>query len=233
MVANLEIFGSSIVATGSFNTTIFSPDWLERNNLIGKDDADAARNSDNFLVSKPIARFETDWFKCQVIADKFSLETKGPVTPAIRDLAAGVFTLVPHTPLSALGINFTAHYRLGSEDLYYRIGDKLAPKEFWHGVFPDDDRSIGTDTLVIAIQPFKRGEVPTTKNRLRVTLQPSVLITKGLFLSYNDHREFDAKNEPGITPGNWAKSVIETRWQSDWQDATRIFDNVINYAEAS
>ena len=43
MAYNAEILASAIVAIGDFNPAIFTPDWLERNGLIGKDDADAAR----------------------------------------------------------------------------------------------------------------------------------------------------------------------------------------------
>ena len=39
MTRTADIFGSSVVAVGAFNPAIFSPDWLERNKLIGQDDA--------------------------------------------------------------------------------------------------------------------------------------------------------------------------------------------------
>ena len=42
MIYSAEVPSSLIVVNVDFNPAIFSPDWLEANNIIGADDADAA-----------------------------------------------------------------------------------------------------------------------------------------------------------------------------------------------
>jgi hypothetical protein len=55
-----EILTSSIIVIGAFNPAIFSPDWLERNRLIGKGDADEVREGGHgktLIVSHEVAFF--------------------------------------------------------------------------------------------------------------------------------------------------------------------------------
>lgn len=69
-----ETFSSSIVAIGDFNPAIFSPDWLERNDLIGEGDAETAREGNygrQMLVSHQVSTFETAWFALQVLENQF------------------------------------------------------------------------------------------------------------------------------------------------------------------
>ena len=115
-----EIFTSSVVAVGDFNPAIFSPDWLEGNKLIGKSDADTVRESKSMISSHQVTSFETKWFALQVLENRFSLTSKDALSPALKDLAVGIFQLVPHTPVTAVGLNFLAHFKLTSEEEYHR-----------------------------------------------------------------------------------------------------------------
>jgi hypothetical protein len=183
-----EILTSSIIAVGDFNPAIFTPDWLERNSLIGKDDADIVREGSqrkSLIVSHQVASFETKWFALQVLENQFSLTSKDALSPAFKDLAAGVFQLVPHTPVTAVGLNFMGHFKLATEAEYYRIGDLLAPKDIWKTLYPDD--AAGLADLTIRIQHWKRGEPLKTKDEKRISVQPSNLIKFGVYMSYNDY----------------------------------------------
>src|SRR5256885_1377182 len=114
MPATIEIFGATIVALGTFAPAGFTPDWLEKHQLIGKDDAEAARTSKNFIVSQQVSQFETEWFQLQMLQSQFMLSNKGAVGPTLRDLAAGMFSLIPDVPVSAIGLNFFAHYKFAN-----------------------------------------------------------------------------------------------------------------------
>ena len=94
MAFTAEILTSTIVILGDFNPAIFSPDWLEYNKLIGEGDAIAAREgseSRQMLVSHQVSNFEADWFSLQVLDTQFTLSSKGVISPALKDLAAGIF----------------------------------------------------------------------------------------------------------------------------------------------
>lgn len=231
MAHSAEILTSSIIAVGDFNPAIFSLDWLERNGLIGKGDADAVREGSqgkSLLVSHPVTTFETKWFALQVLENQFSLTSKDALSPAFKDLAVGIFQLVPHTPVTAVGLNFFGHFKLASEDELHQVGDVLAPKDIWKALYPDE--SPGLAELTIRIQRWTRGEPLKTKDAKRISVQPSNKITFGAFLSYNDHHDVSASGEDNLRPAERVATVIDTRWESSWQDAVRVFDGVLSKA---
>lgn len=50
-----------------------------------------------------------------------------PSVKALHDLAAGVFELLPHTPVTAFGVNRCAHFAMESEDAWHSLGFSLGP----------------------------------------------------------------------------------------------------------
>lgn len=226
-----DIFGSSVVAVGAFNPAIFSPDWLERNKLIGKGDAEEATKSPALIISHQATVFETEWFAFQVLENQFSLTSKGALTPAIRDLAVGILSLVPHTPITALGLNFLAHFRFSTEAEYHKIGDVLAPKTIWDGLYPERSSS-GLADLSIRIQDAERGSSPRSGNEKRISVQPSGKVKFGVFMSLNDHREIRDAGD-GVSPAEQAASIVDSDWQTSCDDAVRVFDHVVSSALAA
>ena len=231
MAYTAEILTASIVALGDFNPAIFSPDWLERNDLIGKSDADTVREggqSKSLLVSHQVAAFETKWFALQVLENQFSLTSKDAFSPAFKDLAVGMFQLVPHTPVTAVGLNFFGHFKFGTETEYHRIGDLLAPKDIWKALYPDD--AAGLADLTIRIQHWTRGESLTAKDEKRISVQPSNKIKFGVFMSYNDHHDVMGGDVDNLRPAERVATIVDTLWEPTWHDAVRVFDGVLTMA---
>jgi hypothetical protein len=227
-----EIFASSILVVGDFNPAIFSPEWLERNDLIGSDDANSVRDGDerkSLVISHQVAAFETKWFSLQVLENQFTLTSKDALSPAFKDLAVGIFQLVPHTPVIAAGLNFFGHFKLANEEAYHKVGDVLAPKQIWNTLFPDE--SAGIADLTMRIQRWKRGEPSVkTKDEKRIAIQPSAKIKFGAFLSYNDHHDLTASEEDGLRPAERVAGIIDSQWESSWKDAVRVFDGLLSMA---
>lgn len=223
-----EIFGSSIVAIGDFNPAIFSPDWLERNGLLGAQDAEAARQGPSFIASHQVSVFETEWFAVQVLENQFSLTSKGALSPAFMDLAVGILTLVRHTPITAIGLNFMGHFKLASEAEYHKVGDVLAPKIIWDELYPDEEISAGLGVLTVRIQNAPRGTTPKSGDEKRISLQSSGRVKFGIFLSYNNHREIHVDENDNQTSAECAAEIVTREWQSSWDDAVRVFDGLIS-----
>jgi hypothetical protein len=228
-----EIFSSSIVAVGAFNPAIFSPDWLEKYGLIGGDDAETARKMPSLIISQQVSVVETDWFVLQVLDNQFSLQSKNVLSPALKDLASGIFMLVSHTPISALGLNFMGHFRFLNNTDYHKIGDVLAPKDIWKSLYPSENDSAGLADLTIRIQHAERDKQPETGNEIRITVQPSTKIRLGIFLSLNDHREVRANEADNQTAADVAARIVAEDWQTSWDDSTRAFDGLISMALAN
>jgi hypothetical protein len=152
------------------------------------------------------------------------------LTPALHDLAVGIFELVPHTPVTALGLNFMAHYKLGSEDEYHKVGDVLAPKDIWNELCGNEEHTAGLANLTIRIQHGVRGGATKSQDAKNISLQPSGKFRTGLLLSYNDHHDLRAGAEQDRASAEVAAAIIEHDWTEDWEDAERIFGGLIEKA---
>jgi len=225
-----DIFGSTIVALGSFNPVIFTPQWLCDLGLIGKDDRDAAvEGEDGFVVSRQVTAFSTDWFGLQVNEQQFTLASNAALSPAFFDLAQSIFSQVPHTPVTAIGLNFMGHYPLQSEARYHQFGDALAPKGFWHSAFPGD-RAAGLAELQIVIEQGKRGEVINSKDRVTVQVQKSSKVKLGIFLSLNDHRANAFDSQMKAANAQTAALVLGESWEAAWKESERAFEALLDGA---
>jgi len=223
----LEILEASVVVLGSFNPPIITVDWLLSNSLIGKGDADVARASEEFVVSRQVTKFETDAVRVQVLENQLSINSVGPVNPALGDLAMSVLMLLPHTPVTALGLNFMAHYKMPSVGAYHRVGDSLAPKKIWEAIFPD--KALGLASLVIRVQDGARNEAPKSPNAKNITIQPSSRIAHGVHVMYNDHYGHGVDQEPLKTASGGAE-VIRTNWSNSHKEALECIESLLMQA---
>jgi hypothetical protein len=234
MVATIESFGSSIVAVGNFNPPIFSPDWLNRNGLIGDGDVEFAKKAASYVISPDVCRFETEWFTLQVVAQQFSLTSKGALTPLLKDLATGIFTIIDHTPVTALGLNFEANFKIPTLDELHKIGDVLVPKNIWHKIYPDDDhQSIGMANLTITVDPHKRDENFSNGNKKNISVRRSTATPNGVYFIFNDHYPFTKDETSKSTPANCLVRRIDDHWEELKSEAQNVFESIINLSLAA
>src|SRR5437867_10843081 len=115
-----EIEGVSIVMLGSFNPAIFQPHWLGAQHLIRPEEAENAKIR---AIQAEVADFSTEWFELQVLQNRFQILSKDPRQYGpLRDLAAAIFALLSHTPVRALGMNRSFHFKMPSLEAWHGIG---------------------------------------------------------------------------------------------------------------
>jgi hypothetical protein len=130
-----EIDAASVVLVGSFNPSIFQPQWFARQGLLPPAEADAAEIK---VLVPQICHFETERFIVQVTNTNFLAASKANTSsPPLRDLVIGAFFILEHTPATAIGLNREMHFQMESEERWHRLGDRLVPKEGWRGVLGD------------------------------------------------------------------------------------------------
>ncbi len=223
---SLEILSSSIVAVGSFNPPLISVDWLQHNGLVGASDAEGARARPDFLVSRQMTRFQTDLALVQVFEGQLSIQSVAPVSPALCDLATGIFDLLPHTPVNAVGLNFMAHFKAENFTLYHKVGDVLAPKAIWNTIFPN--MNIGIQDLTMIVQEGMRDDQLEVKpNHRRVTVQPSLQIRAGIFLQINNHYGLGVTGRPLAAAGD-ASLVARKYWGPEFDQAQEVFQRLLS-----
>jgi hypothetical protein len=201
-----EIDGVSVVLVGHFNPAIIHPAWMARYGLIRSQEAETAHIE---LVHPQVAAFKIGELRVMVQQDRFELETTAlEAGPQLRDLALGIFRLLEHTPLKAMGLNRNMHFRLESEDAWHRIGHQLAPKDAWEGLLED----AGTRNVTIAGR--RRG----SEALFTVKAEPSVKVHPGVFVGTNQHIEGEG---PALL------SALADTWETAQRDARRIAEELL------
>ena len=146
----------------------------------------------------------------------------------LRDVAKGVFELLPHTPTDALGINTDGHYRIESEEEWHEVGDRFLPKEQWEPLFSDNgwkrrtgDKAVGLRAMTIEAWN------ENGKDFVRVEVAPSVRLRPwGVYIGINSHFQLTLGEERAS--GHDAALKIDEQWDEvrdrEKQLQTRIAD---------
>lgn len=179
MPFKLEVDGAIILLVGDFNPKIFQPAWLAARGLIRPEEADAATVA---VVHHDLTDFTSGWLSVQVLPERFQASTSetAQIKP-LCDLVEGIFTLLEHTPVRAMGINRMSHYKLPNADKYRAFGDMLAPKAVW-------ERHFAEPLLVSQTMTGKRPGKASKFFQLKV--ERSVKVTPfGVYFQSNEHFE--------------------------------------------
>jgi hypothetical protein len=98
------------------------------NGLLRPADADGA---DVEIVAKEVTAFSLDWVTLQATLDRFQVASaSAPSYGLVRDLVAGTFRLLPHTPIRAMGINHNNHFRVVNEEAWHSLATNSPRKRY-------------------------------------------------------------------------------------------------------
>lgn len=223
----LEVEGLSIVVKGSFNPSIFHPQWLLRSNLIRPEEADEAKVD---LVHPSVSQFKCAWFAVVVTDDTFQISTQDPTKRMpLRDLAIGTFTILSHSPVKAFGMNHERHFRMLSEDDWHAFGHLYAPKALWSDLVTKP----GMQTLSI------RGRRPgIEQGELTIKLEPSSrAVPYGVFVHVHEHRNLKIEEKSERPSADSFLNDIAKEWEPfcAYADSVgrRLLENLDNSGRAS
>jgi hypothetical protein len=213
----LEVSGSAIVLLGAFNPAIFQPQWFAKQGLLPQTEVDKANIG---IIHPQVCQFDTERFALQITDDRFTAATKPSAVDApLRDLVAGAFYILEHTPIQAMGLNKQMHYAMHTEEAWHRIGDKLVPKAPWNGVF---EGRPGMRNLQILYAGPEAG-----KPSITVVVQPSVLVTHGVYFEVNSHfANSDAESTQALM------SILNEKWEEAQTNAERIAGHILDWSAA-
>ncbi len=221
-----EIDGVSIVMLGSFNPAIFTPAWFALHSLLPKGVADSAE----LAVAHPqMTSFSADWLRLNVTPEKFQVETVQAPQIRVQDIAVRVFAEhLPHTPLTAFGINRNVHFLVKDLAARSRLGRILAPVEPWGSwgqEFGSDGEHGGMKSLTMSQND------PTERSfggQINVTVQPSSQVgggITGVFVGINDHYVLGT-SEPSAAGSSM--ELLEANFKSSQDRSEAIIDHVMS-----
>jgi len=207
-------YSKNIVLVGSFNPAIFQPAWLAANQLIREDEAEVAEVK---VIHPEVTIFDLKWAHVQVTQDRFSVNTEQePYFEVIRDLAIGVFRLLEHTPVKALGINTSAHYKVQGEEELNKIGDALVPKKVW------DKATNSPGVVKLTVQGSRDDD---SRGYTQITVEPSAKVKYGVSFNLNDH--FNVLDEKSTLGCKEMIDTLEGAWKASEERANHIINTIL------
>lgn len=203
----------SVVFIGSFNPRIFHPAWFEREGLVSEEEeaaslSDSKRNGP--LVTPDLSRCQIgDEISMECLTDRLTINAATTLgEERLRTLAAAVLTKLPHTPITAVGINHSQVFDARDEVEWHRIGDLLVPKdEVWSKVM------VGRPGLaLVRVEDFRPGPPPI---RVWSTVEP-VRESHPPFrfaIHTNWHTDIPTNPTEGANPAELAEEFVSSQWE--------------------
>jgi hypothetical protein len=205
----LELEGASIVILGSFNPVIFHPSWLLANGLISKDDSE---DTEVKQIHPAISSmFVGKWLNLEVMRERFSVICSEPPSfQRMRDLVLGVLSLLEHTPVTAIGMNFDRKFSLRSEEALHKVFDRFCPASCWKGIIESP-----------AFKSFEVSRGRTKERLLNLKIAFEHKVEFGLFVSSNYHREPEDLTPAGVV------DILNREWKDNFREFKGISEKIL------
>lgn len=191
-----QIHGASIVVVGTFNPTIFSPAWLAMNGVVTQQEMAAAEIA---VIHADLSQFSINPISVHVTQDRFQAECTQEPFARLLDFVQSIFTILRHTPVSQVGINYQIHFLTPNVEQRTALGRALAPLEPWG----DWGREIGAARLPeqvggLADLVIQQNSPGGRNGYRRVQIEPSrrVDLATGVFMAVNDHYNLSKPLDP-------------------------------------
>jgi hypothetical protein len=222
-VAPPDIGGATLVFVGSFNPAILHPAWFAGQDLLTDNEVErveqkAAAEEAVFTVTPDVTVFETDWFILQATSDRLLLGATERRTESflpLRDLAIGVLTILRHTPVEQMGMNHTRHMGL-SEGRWDAFSKALAPPKSWEGL-------LSSEPTLATLRVRMPRTTYDAAGFIAVTVEPSLRISDGVYVSVNDHVDLPTSPTGGATA---AVEVLRDHWEASYEEANELFRQI-------
>lgn len=205
--------GLSLIVRGSFDPSIFSPTWFSLEGLIGKNLAETASLG---VIHRDITKFKCEKMDFQIARDVLSFSTDDESSfEQLRDITCGVFTILDRTPVGVMGINYTTHFTIESEEKWHEIGHYLLPKEPWKDLLTNP----GMRTVII------EGKNPCDeKGYVRIKVEPSFLAKLAISMEVNHH--FTIGGDKNIDKTTQIVKTLKDNWKDVQDNAAKILNGV-------
>lgn len=223
----------SIVLLGQFNPAIFQPFWFSENGLIRKE---AAADAEIAVIHRDATRFAFENTLVEVTHEKAKFETSDPAAVyVLRDLVAGTFSILEHTPISKFGFNSNKVFYFQSEKEWDEYGHHYAPKESWNSLL-DSPGLVG-----ITMQGTRDGcsadriqisTGPTSDSRraaLPLDLDSHHYVPKyGVRIDLNEHYDCDKDNSATVADRNLCmRTELANAWKGFLSYSERVSDHLL------
>ena len=220
---------SSIVLLGSFNPAIFHPEWFDRFKILPVQEIQWAEGKEPriietqhkdrkiiieeippLIVTPDLADLRFPSLRILVRSDKFICSASQRKHFAlIKDVTIKSYSLLSHTPIDSLGINFEGHWKFKDD------ADTILRNLFAKG-HNSFTKALGDD--------YQIGGIITSHRRNRKTtlkFDTSNRLPDGIYFNANFHREIKTRQAEQAT------QLISENYEKDLEDIINIVKELI------
>jgi hypothetical protein len=205
----------SIVLLGSLNPGIFHPEWFRRQDILSSQDAEAAEIK---IVSPEVTEVLFLDMKLDVFPNRLVLETlDASRAEKLQDIVLNVLAKLPHTPITACGLNNTIQFDLADEAYWHKIGHTLAPKELiWNSVLENPGMAL------LSVKGALPDDFPGEVN---INVAPSRKFVHGLLVSSNFHYAVP-RDDKGTPRSVEVPQYLQHMWKAALAKAREVADQI-------
>jgi hypothetical protein len=207
----------SVVTVGKFNPSIAHPAWLASEGLVTKAEAEAAQVE---VIHPEVADFTVAYsegalLRVQVLRERLHISTEDArLYETTRDLSIGILTLLRHTPVTKLGLNFDCHVSMASDEARNALGQRLAPPTPWDGII---EKAAMLSLLMKSPRPDGR------EGHIVIKVEPSGRVPSGVLVAINDHMDITAPDGYGAEK---VVDILKTNWDVSMKRSREIVAKV-------
>ena len=224
-----ELQNAGIVLVGSFNPAIYSPHWFAQVGLIKAADAEVAETS---VIHPELTVIKLNSIQLQVAPNRFSIGTTDVPLVKIADFAANLLgSVIPHTPINFLGINFEEVFLAPTPKHRIALGRKLAPTEPW-GKWGEEIAASSVDNPSGMAKLTMLQNNPSERNgSFAIEILPAVEIdkTRAVKMTSNDH--YVIKETPSESSATVAARIIFEEFEPNQKRVYGIYKHIRDLSE--
>jgi hypothetical protein len=196
----------SVVLLGAFNPAIFHPEWFVRNKLFSEEALETAKVD---AVTRNFAQFSLKEIRFTCEDSRLTVATSNMAhSESLYDALVGMLILLSHLPVTAVGLNNEAVFKVETEARWHRIGDQLAPKEqVWNSLC----KAPGLAMLSIEA-PIEDWDFPLTENLTVHPMPRRHPHHPAINVKTNLHFQIPSQEDEALTPTDMAKLFALENW---------------------
>jgi hypothetical protein len=216
-----ESQNGTTVFVGTFNPAIFSPGWMALVGLIARNEVEEC---DVQLIHAELTLFRVRSFEIQVGPNRLAISSGEVPLVRVMDFALSLIgEHLPHTPVNAIGINFSEKFSTQNEAQRLHLGRRLAPLEPWGdwatALEREEPSAISGVKQITMYESKPDGREGHFSVTVEAPMDPSRPL--GVDLASNDHFIVpESKNE---LPGLAAARLVEQNFERSRLKAFSIF----------
>lgn len=216
-VTEPDIHEHSIVLVGDFNVLIYQPLWFANEGLIRENEA---KNATIEIMHRDVVTFSMEWLRFQAFPDRVIFSTKlGSYFEIIRDLVIGTFSLLEHTPIRMLGINYNSHTQMPQNWRWEDFQKSL------NGGGLLDSFSTG---VVKSLSIENSRDYNALEGIHNVRIEPSSQLGNGILINTNDHYVLREKEPVG---SRLAVQTVKEQWTKSSEASKKFREIVLSYGK--